>query len=64
MTANQLTWAIISLLALACLYQTGPKIAYELGRGLAPTFVTLFDSSQFDHTRGRWDIETARKVKK
>jgi hypothetical protein len=64
MTANQITWAILTALAITALTIKGPQIAESLGNGLSPRFITVFDSSQFDHTRGVWNIETGKKVRK
>ena len=57
---------IASLIAIAILtlWVRGPQIAESLGNGLAPRFITVYDSSQFDHTRGTWDLDTHRKIKK
>lgn len=63
MTANQLTWAILAFYAMIGIGLKGPEIAYQLGRGLAPVFVTVYDSTLYNHTAGKWDTETMRKIK-
>lgn len=54
--------AAIIAIAILTLWIRGPQIAERLGNGLAPRFVTVYDSSQFDHTTGTWDLETHRKI--
>jgi len=52
----RLIWPVIALLAMATLWTRGPQIAESLGNGLAPRFITVYDSSLYDHTRGKWAI--------
>ena len=59
----RLIWPILACVAMAILWFRGPQIAERLGDGLAPRFITVYDSTQFDHVTGKWDIETGMKLK-
>ena len=52
----RLIWPVIALLTLATLWTRGPVIAERLGDGLAPRFVTVYDSSLFYYTTGKWEV--------
>ena len=38
--------------------------ATEVGELLAPKFISVYNTDCFDHTSGKWDIETGRKIKR
>ena len=63
----RLIWPILACLTLAILWTRGPKIAESLGNGLAPRFISVYDTYEYDHTTGKWKPDSNgvwRKVRK
>ena len=53
---TRLIWPAIALLAIIAGYLRAPAVAEAIAHGVQDVFVTVYDSSQFDHTTGKWEV--------